>query len=204
MIDRFEILVEDASTEAMLRSLLPRFLRPGQFEIHPHQGKPDLLANLESRLRGYARWLPATTRVIVLVDRDHDDCYELKRRILKSRATSKILSCRGLSVVPRIAIEELEAWYFGDWEAVRQVYPKLDVTVPRKSKYRHPDAIAGGTWEAFERLLKAAGYMKGGLRKTEAGREIGKYLEPGRNTSTSFGHFWRSLGFESTGTVPVP
>jgi hypothetical protein len=204
MIDRFEILVEDASTEAMLRSLLPRFLRPEQFEIHPHQGKPDLLANLESRLRAYARWLPSTTRVIVLVDRDHDDCHELKRRILVPRVTSRLLGGGGLSVVTRIAIEELEAWYFGDWEAVRQAYPRLNATIPRKSAYRDPDAISGGTWEAFERLLKAAGYMKGGLRKTEAGREIGKYLEPGRNTSTSFGHFWRALSFESADTASVP
>src|SRR5580765_830185 len=185
MIDRFEILVEDPSTEVMLRSLLPRFFGPEQFEIRAHQGKQDLLANLESRLRGYARWLPATTRVIVLVDRDHDDCHQLKGRIDLAAVASRLLRGGGFSFVSRIAIEELEAWYFGDWEAVRKVYEKLSPTIPRKSAYRDPDAIAGGTWEAFERLLKAAGYMKGGLRKTEAAREIGKYLEPDRNTSTS-------------------
>jgi hypothetical protein len=83
-------------------------------------------------------------------------------------------------------IEELEAWYFGDWEAVRRAYPKVDATIPAQAKYRDPDAIKGGTWEALERALKKAGYFKSGLRKVELARAVAEHMEPGRNTSHSF------------------
>jgi hypothetical protein len=193
MIDHIELLVEESSTEAALRALLPRFLEGVSFEIHPHQGKPDLLAKLPGRLRGYARFLPNTARVVVLVDRDNDDCVELKERMIATEAASRLIRDGRFAVVNRIAIEELEAWFFGDWQAVLNAYPRVKSTIPQKSGYRDPDAIAGGTWEAFERILRAAGYMKGGLRKTEAARKIGGFLDPVRNSSVSFQHFWRGL-----------
>lgn len=37
-------------------------------------------------------------------------------------------------LVNRIAIEELEAWYFGDWEAVRTAYPRIPSTIPNQQK----------------------------------------------------------------------
>jgi hypothetical protein len=89
-------------------------------------------------------------------------------------------------VLNRIAIEELEAWYFGDWTAVREVYPKLPATVPNRAKYRDSDRISGGTWEAFERLCQKAGYFKTGLRKIEAAALIGPRIVPARNRSRSF------------------
>jgi len=193
MIEHIELLVEEPSTEAALRMLLPRFLAGISFEIHPHQGKHDLLTKLPGRLRGYARFLPASARVIVVVDRDNDDCVGLKKRMIATSVAARLLREGPFDVVNRIAIEELEAWFFGDWQAVLSAYPKVKPTIPQKSGYRDPDAITGGTWEALERVLRAAGYMKGGLRKTEAAREIGRYLEPGRNVSVSFQHFWRSL-----------
>jgi len=41
-------------------------------------------------------------------------------------------------------------------------------TIPNHAGYRDPDAIRGGTWEAFERILKRHDYFKTGLRKVEA------------------------------------
>ena len=49
-----------------------------------------------------------------------------------------------------------------------------------------PDAINGGTWEAFERVLQKHGYFSSGLRKTEAARGIGAVLDPSRCASRSF------------------
>jgi hypothetical protein len=126
-----------------------------------------------------------------LVDRDDDDCKELKKRLEKiareaglvTRATAK---GKPYSVANRIAIEELEAWFFGDWQAVCAAYPNVPVTVPAKARFRAPDAIRGGTWEAFERLLQAAGYFAGGLRKIEAARTVAHQMDPLRNTSPSF------------------
>jgi hypothetical protein len=93
----------------------------------------------------------------------------------------------------RIAVEELEAWYFGDWEAVRDAYPKAPPTIAVQAKYRRPDAITGGTWEAFERVMRRGGYFRGGLQKIEAARRIGEHVDPDRNTSPSFQVFRRLL-----------
>ena len=93
---------------------------------------------------------------------------------------------RPWQVANRIAIEELEAWYFGDWDAIRESYPKVKGAIPSKAQFRDPDRIAGGTWEAFERVMQAAGYFKTGLRKLEAAREIGARSVSERNRSHSF------------------
>jgi hypothetical protein len=187
-----EVLVEEPSMEAFLRELLPRMLGPEvSFQIYPYQCKDDLLGKLPSRLKGYANWLPENYRIVVVIDRDDDDCAELKNR-MEQMATDAGLRTRTTAagkpwqVLNRIAIEELEAWYFGDWETVRQVYPKVGATIPKKEAYRDPDDILGGTWEAFERVLKSAGYFTSGLRKTEAARALGKKIDPQHNRSRSF------------------
>lgn len=37
---------------------------------------------------------------------------------------------------------------------MQQAYPKVKANIPSQAKYRSPDAIKGGTWEAFERVMK--------------------------------------------------
>ncbi|HUW30965.1 MAG TPA: DUF4276 family protein, partial [Planctomycetota bacterium] len=91
----------------------------------------------------------------------------------------------------RLAIEELEAWYFGDWEAVRAAYPRLPGTIP--ARYRDPDAVKGGTWEALERLMQKAGYFRGGLRKIELAGMVAPNMDPARNASSSFKAFSAAL-----------
>jgi len=193
-VDRLEFLVEEPSMEAALRAMLPSWLGGVDFEVFPYQGKEDLLSNLPARLRGYSRFLPETWRVVVLIDRDDQDCRLLKDKLesiakdagLTTRSTSKT---GRYTVANRVVVEEIEAWYFGDWSAVRQAYPRIDQHWPNKSGYRNPDAILGGTWEAFQRIAQAAGYFKGGLRKVEAARRIGPHLVPARNTSRSYQAF---------------
>ena len=186
------VMVEEPFMEVFLREVLPAILGQGTtFDLHPFQGKQDLMDKLQSRLRAYARWLPENSRILVLVDRDDDDCTELKERMDRITAaahlrTPSTAGKRPWQVANRVAIEELEAWYFGDWDAVRESYPKVKVTIPSKAQFRDPDRIAGGTWEAFERVMQAAGYFKTGLRKLEAAREIGARSVPERNRSRSF------------------
>ena len=190
-VAQVEALVEEPSAEAALRVLLPRILGNTSFSVYPHSGKDELLKCLPERLRGYASWLPDDWRIVVVIDRDDDDCVALKQRLetmaLEAGLATRSEKKRGrFSVVNRLAIEELEAWYFGDWEAVRQAYPRVNVNVPAQAKYRSPDAIKGGTWEASERVLQRAGYFKSGLRKIEAAREVASHMDPNRNTSRSF------------------
>lgn len=194
-----ELLVEEPSMEAFLRAVLPRLLPQDRtFEVHPFQGKNDLLGKLEPRLRGYAAWLPADWRIVVVVDRDDEDCRRLKQQLesVAQRAGLRTRTDVGNSswqLVNRIAVEELEAWYFGDWEAVCAVYSRASANVPRRHRFRDPDAIAGGTWEAFERVMQKHGYFKGGLSKIEAARAIGAHIDPARSTSRSFRAFSEAI-----------
>ena len=195
MATHLEVLVEEPSMEAFLRALLPRLLpHDRSFEVHPFQGKTDLMEKLQARLRAYAQWLPEDWRIVVVVDRDDDDCESLKERleVIASNAglvTRSRAGRRRWQLVNRIAIEELEAWYFGDWPAVCTAYPKVSPDVPHKAGYRDSDAILGGTWEAFERVLQRHGYFKTGLPKVGAARTIGGLLDAGRSRSRSFTKF---------------
>ena len=113
-------------------------------------------------------------------------CRVLKAALEKISAESGLRSrARGgattWQIVNRIAIEELEAWYFGEWTAVRLAYPKVPETIPQQAPYRQPDAIDGGTWEAFERVMRRHGYFATGLRKVEAARAIGLHVDAGRS-----------------------
>jgi len=181
--------------EAFLDSLLPRILgETVTFSLFQHQCKDRLLKDLPKRFAGYANYLSAGTKVIVLVDRDDDDCVELKRSIeeMAERSGLRVRSRSGRDdwqVSVRIAVEELEAWYFGEWQAITEAYHRVSPSVPSKAAFRESDAITGGTWEAFERVLKQYGYFKNGLRKIEAARAIGSRIDIDRSRSRSFQAF---------------
>lgn len=91
-------------------------------------------------------------------------------------------------VVNRIVIPELEAWYFGDWQAVCAAYPRVQKRINRRKQFRDPDAVQGA-WEALERVLQRYGYFKTGLRKIELARKLGTLIEPNRSSSRSFKNF---------------
>jgi hypothetical protein len=189
-------LVEELSAEAALLNLVPKILgASASFEIHPYQCKNDLLSKLPQVMRSYAKWLPEDWRIVVLVDKDRSDCDALKGRmeqaadiarlVTRTKAGSSNRNVR-FQVLNRIAIEELEAWFFGDAHALNQAYPKVPKTLGDRSRYNDPDSIKGGTWESLERELKKSGYFKGGLRKIEAAKTISAFMEPERNNSKSF------------------
>lgn len=197
-VEHIDFIVEEPSMEIFLRGLLPRLLGDISFAVYPFQSKQELLTQLPVRLRGYAAWLPERHYIIVIVDRDEDDCVVLKQQ-LEACAEKAGLFTRSrrrgehFTVINRIAVEELEAWYFGDWQAVCAAYPRVKATVPKQKGFRDPDAVAGGTWEAFTRILQRAGYFKGGLRKVESARQIVAHFEPERNTSRSFQIFRQAI-----------
>ncbi len=178
-----EILVEERSAEHALRALLPRIVSRVDFEIRVFQGKPDLLKKLPDRLKGYAGWIArADTCLVVLVDRDNDDCLRLKADMEQMAAAAGLLTATSASVsrppavVNRIAVEELEAWFFGDVPALCAAYSRIPVSLGQQAKYRDPDAIAGGTCEALERVLQARGYHSGGLAKVAAATAIAQHM----------------------------
>lgn len=188
-----EFLLEEPSAEAVLRNLLPRMLPPNvEFELRNFQGKTNLLAQLPNRLKGYRNWLPADWRVVTLLDEDREDCLELKQQ-LEAAARQAGLTTKtgarvnaGFQVLNRIAVEEIEAWFFGDIAALTKAYPRVPTSLGQKEKYRDPDAIVGGTWETLEKVLQNYGYYTAGLPKIETARNISHHMDPSRNRSRSF------------------
>lgn len=196
--DHIEFLVEEPSMEATLRILLPRIIGATLFEVYSFQCKDNLLSSLPSRMKGYAKWLPDNYRIVVVVDRDDDDCKQLKANLERAARNAGLVTRSSAGgavyqVVNRVAIEELEAWFFGDWNAVCRAYPGISRNVPQKRGFRDPDSVLGGTWEALERHLQRAGHFKTGLRKVEAARSITSQMLPENNRSKSFQLFRDSL-----------
>ena len=96
-------------------------------------------------------------------------------------------------LINRIAVEELEAWYLGDVPAIANEFPGTSPNLGSQAKFRNPDAVAGGTWEAFERVLQSAGYYPAGLSKIDTARRMGLAVAPSRNRSGSFRQFLGAL-----------
>ncbi len=132
MVSHLEILLEEPSAEVALKVLLPKILPPEvECVYHVFSGKTDLMRKLPARLRAYSMWLPPDYRIVVLVDRDRDDCKRLKT-YLETQAIEAGLITRtnsptgAFQILNRIVVEELEAWFLGDLSAVCQAYPKHD------------------------------------------------------------------------------
>lgn len=189
---RLHFLVEGTSEERFLRKLLPRLLPGHTCKIYPHEGKGKVpgdplaapvltrrgvLDQLPAKLRAWSKTLnPTTDRVIVLVDVDHDDCAAL---------LTELNGLRDMMSTPeylvRLAIEEVEAWYLGDWKALRKAFPKADANAYRTYK---SDSICG-TWEKFQEVI--ADPLE---RKTIWAEKMGAVLGvDGRSSSDSFNRF---------------
>jgi hypothetical protein len=194
-----ELFLEEPSAEAFIDEFLPKVVPAGTtWKPIIFQGKADLLKNLESRLKGYSKWIPPEWRLVVLVDKDQGACTALKARLEAAAAaagfpTKTNPKAGQFVVLNRIAIEELEAWFFGDVPAIVKAFPGVSPHLGSKAAYRIPDAIAGGTWEALERVLQGAGYFEEGIAKIRVAREIAVHMDPLNNRSTSFNKFISGL-----------
>jgi hypothetical protein len=195
-----EFLVEDLSTQEACEALLPKLLSSGtEYEIRSFKGKQDLLSKLPARLRGYRAWIPQDWRIVVLLDLDNENCHDLKHKLedmsQQAGLITKTACIQGqvFQVLNRIMIEELEAWFFGDVGAIQEAYAGIPSSLAQKEKYRDPDAIQGGTWEALQRELQGAGHFRGGLDKVRAAREIAQFMNPEINRSLSFQIFRQGL-----------
>ena len=193
-------MLEEPSTEAFLQGFLPGVFPDGvSWDLHPFNGKQELLRELPVRLKAYRSWLPEDWRIVVLLDEDRQDCRVLKRT-MEAMALGAGFATRSAPardgrfvVLNRIAVEELEAWFLGDITALAEAFPGVPPTLGQREKFRDPDGVSGGTWEALERVLQDAGHFAGGLGKIALAREMGPRLNPARNTSGSFRVFAEGL-----------
>ena len=193
-----EFLLEERSAELALRAILPKVISSDvSHRFHVFQGKQDLLKQLPGRLKSYRFKIPSDWRIVVLIDEDRENCHQLKA-VLEQMAQdegfvtkSSEIKNSGFQVVNRLAIEELEAWFFGDPKAIRAAYPKIPDGFHRRREFQNPDAIAGGTCEALERMLRQ--FYRRRYAKSKMARMIAPHMEPDRNTSRSFQVFVEGL-----------
>lgn len=76
----------------------------------------------------------------------------------------------------------------GDVQALHRAYPRVPKTLHHQNRYRDPDAIRGGTWEALAGLLVRKNYYSSITRtpQLEIARRISVQMNPKRNRSRSF------------------
>ena len=185
--------------EVLLEALLPDLLAGrASHKVIVFNGKQDLQKKLPQRLPAYAkRVCTEPLGVVVLIDRDSEDCKKLKR-CLESKAASAGLATKTapsadgfFHVVNRIVVDELEAWLLGDVQALCAAYPRLPEGLGRQAKYRDPDAIKGGSKEQLRQELSAR--YPTFLPTLEMVRAIAPHLDPARNRSQSFQTFVSGL-----------
>ena len=188
-----EILVEEQSAEEALRHLLPRLLKNrGRAKVINLSNKYKLLKVLPKRLAAYAQRIAdgESLRVVVLVDRDDDDCERLKAELERMAAAAGLptKSSPGANgqfvVLNRIVVEELESWFIGDPLALRKAFTSLPKIEQNSGIFRNPDN--GGTWEALHRFLKKHDIYKSSFPKIDAARRIAPHMNVEQNRSRSF------------------
>ena len=145
-----------------------------------------LLEQLPKLLRGYGK-TPGIDAVVVVLDTDRRDCAAFLAE-LKAVANA----CNpGPDTLFRLAIEEIEAWYLGDQDALLAAYPRAKREVLGKyvqdSTCDTWELLADAVYLGGSAAIKKAGWPLPGQVKHEWAKKIGPLMDPGRNTSPSFG-----------------
>ena len=174
---RLVFMLEERSMKELLDGILPRILPEGvSFITIAHDGKSDLEKSLPIKLKA---WREPDVAFIVVHDQDANDCKQLKQRL------TTLCAGYGKRVMIRIPGHELEAWYWGDLQAVSIAYGRDITALQRRKQYREPDIIENPKWE-LKRYIPELGQIDGA-------RRIAPYMNIQGNTSYSFGVFVRGI-----------
>lgn len=186
-----EVLVEERSAEPVVNAIVSDLCpKDATFGVRVFEGKQDLLTKLPQRLRGY-RNDARQPRVLVLVDRDRQDCKVLKASLehiaVAEGYVTKTAARPGASfaVCNRIAVTELESWLLGDEAAVLAAFENVK-PFAKKQRYRDPDAIEHAA-EAMHDLLRD--HYPYRLGKVDCATRVAAHLNLGANRSGSFNQF---------------
>ncbi len=169
-------MLEEESAQHFLEALLPELLPNSvSFQCIPHQGNTDLKRSIRRKLPAWRNTPGIKTVFIILHDQDNCDCIALKNHLRQLCAPSN------RHPLIRIICRELEAWYFGDLDAVQKVFPKFSANLYKnKARFRNPDAIDKPGKE-LKNIIPNFG-------KIHAAKEIPKHMDIRNNTSASFHH----------------
>lgn len=204
----FELLTEDQSSAKAMEILIPKLLgNEITFRIHPYKGigrisknlrpksdanKRILLDQLPKILRGYGH-TPHSGIIVIICDLDDKDkqqfLSELQEILDACNPKPQTLFC--------LAIEEFEAWYLGDLNAVRKAYPYVKNAV--LNSYVN-DSICG-TWELLadaiykggSKELNKRGWQSVGEQKSVWAGTISPHMNVNDNISPSFIEMYAQL-----------
>ena len=204
----FVFLMEDQSSSKAMDILVPKLLGDDiTYRIHPYKGvgripkglrpKSDarrriLLDQLPRLLRGYGK-TPNSGVIVVICDLDSKD----KKAFLSELQGLLELCNPKPSAVFCLAIEEFEAWYLGDLDAIRKAYPKAKAGL--LNNYEN-DSICG-TWELLadaickggHRELVKKGWHAVGEQKHIWASTISPHMNVNSNVSPSFNEMYSQL-----------
>nr|MBF0223807.1 DUF4276 family protein [Desulfobulbaceae bacterium] len=206
----FDILVEDQSGKKALEILVPKIIGEDHtFTVKAYKGigriprnlrassdpaKRALLTQLPKLLQGYGRTYagyPNDYRAAVILVCDLDSkCQKFFRKEL----TAVLNSC-----TPRpetrfcIAIEEGEAWFLGDIDAVKSAYPEgkdnILATYENDSICHTWEKLADAIYSGGSQKLASEGYHKIGAEKSAWAMNISPHMDVNNNNSPSFCYF---------------
>lgn len=171
------VFTEEESMKVTLQILLPKIgVSIDDVLILSHQGKSDLERSWRLKLRS---WSDPNTNFLILRDADGADCLARKAELTKVAAECG----KEARATVRIVCQELEAWFLGDPEALRNADYGLPQANP--AQLREPDSHL----KPSEILSR----WKPGRQKVSGAREIATYMDPTINTSPSFYHAMKSI-----------
>ncbi len=177
-MNRIVFLLEERSMKVLLDGLLPRLLPGIRFLCVPHEGKQDLVKSIPRKLKV---WQEPGVRFVVVQDNDGGDCRTLKQQLVDLCEKAE----RNDALV-RIAVQELEAWYFGDPNALARAFGNESlVKIGNKARYRDPDVIVKPSRELKKWVPE--------FQKISGARKMAQYLEMGTNRSLSFQMFLKGV-----------
>lgn len=178
-------MTEEMSMKCFLDGILPKVLPEEiSYITIPHEGKSDLQKSIPIKLRA---WTESGVKFVIVQDQDTNDCRELKQKLIelcKFDSHEKLI---------RIACRELEAWYFGDLQAVSVAYGKNLTKLANKSAYRIPDNIMNPKKELRKYLPNH--------QQISGAKKIAEHIDVDRNTSHSFKCFIQGVGRLTGNTV---
>jgi hypothetical protein len=202
-----EILIEDMSGRKAMDVLIPKLINAEDtFRIHSYKGigripknmkDPEdasrriLLDNLPKLLKGYGRtfygYPPTSPSAVVLVC-DLDD----KPIDAFLEDLNDILDACNPAPTTRfcIAIEEGEAWFLGDIQAVKAAYPNARdhvlVSYVQDSICGTWELLADALYKGGEKALSAKGWQVVGAEKSRWAENITPRMDIDNNNSPSF------------------
>ena len=177
-MSRLVFLLEERSMKTLLEGLLPRLVPGLSFICVPHEGKQDLQKSIPRKLRA---WREPGVRFVIVRDNDGGDCCALKSSL------SALCADAGRDdALVRIACQELEAWYFGEPQALTQAFDGSQlIGIDQKARYRDPDAIQQPSRELVKMIPE--------YQKVSGARRMAANLSRDGNRSRSFQVFMEGV-----------